>query len=145
MYIGQSLRAFILEDVLVVNFVRLAQFLIKQTTLTIVGEKLGLMCMFFLPCVCMLLIFFWSRISEVPDYVSIKHIYCPAINSLIAGETENGLGSFNNGVLFIRLYSDMKPYPTIPPCCMLMQVTTYWNTWTVHISVKYLESNTNKK
>lgn len=62
----------------------------------------------FLSCVCMLLIFLWSRISEVSDYVSIKHIHCPAINALIAEETENVLGSFNNGVLFIRGHSDTE-------------------------------------
>lgn len=62
----------------------------------------------FLPHVCMLLIFLWSRISEVSDYVSIKHIHCPAINALIAAEKENVLGSFNNGVLFIRGHSDVE-------------------------------------
>lgn len=53
----------------------------------------------------MLLIFLLSQISEVSDYVSIKHIHCPAINALIAGEKENVPGSFNNGVLFIRGHS----------------------------------------
>lgn len=42
----------------------------------------------FLPHVCMQLIFLWSQISEVSDYLSIKHIHCPAINALIAAETE---------------------------------------------------------
>lgn len=119
----------------------LPQFPIKQDYFYHCRRKTWTNVCFFLPCICILLIFFWSQISEVSDYVSIKHIYCPAINALIAGETENVLGCFNNGVLFIRVYSDMKPYPAIHPCCSL---TTYWNTWTVHISVKfYLENNTN--
>lgn len=51
------------------------------------------------------LIFLLCQISEVSDYVSIKHILCPAINVLIAGEKENPLGAVNNGLLFIRGHS----------------------------------------
>lgn len=50
---------------------------------------------------------------EMFDYVSIKHIHCPAINALIAGVAENLLGSFNNGVVFIREHSDVGLVPTL--------------------------------
>lgn len=102
----------------------------------------------FLPHVCMLLIFLWSRISEVSDYVSIKHIHCPAINALIAGEKENVLGSFNNGVVFIRGHSGVKvgkPCNPSTPQTHTDHNMTCWNTWTVSASVKfYLANNTNR-
>lgn len=43
----------------------------------------------------------------VSDYVSIKHILCPAINVLIAGEREHALSGFNNGFVFIRGHSEV--------------------------------------
>lgn len=39
------------------------------------------------------------------DYVSVKHIHCPAINALIAAYTEDVLGGFNNEELFISCRS----------------------------------------
>lgn len=61
--------------------------------------------LWFLLHVLVPLIFLLCQISEVSDYVSIKHILCPAINVLIAGEKENPLGAVNNGLLFIRGHS----------------------------------------
>lgn len=53
----------------------------------------------------MLLIFLLSQISEVSDYVSIKHIHCPAINALIAGEKEMCSVVLIMVYLFIRGHS----------------------------------------
>lgn len=61
--------------------------------------------LWFLLHILVLLIFLLCQISEVSDYVSIKHILCPAIRALIAGEKENPLGAVNNGLLFIRGHS----------------------------------------
>lgn len=63
-----------------------------------------------------LLIFLLCEISEVSDYVSIKHILCPAINVLIAAEKENPLGAVNNGLLFIRGHSSEVGKPAILRC-----------------------------
>lgn len=85
----------------------------------------------------MLLISLWNQIREVSDCVSIKHIHCPAINVLIAGETENVPGSFNNGVLFSRGHSDVevgKPFFVLQT---LITQVIYWNTWTVSVSFKF--------
>lgn len=90
-----------------------------STVLTSLVEQL-----WFLLHIFVLLIFLLCPISEVSDYVSIKHVFCPAINVLIAAEKENPLGAVDGGLLFIRAHSSEVGQPAILRCPFTL-MTTY--------------------
>lgn len=84
---------------------------------------------------------------KCPDYVSIKHIHCPAINALIAGEKENVLIVLIMVYLFIRGHSvevgkNMQSFRAVISHWSQLQ---QWNSLAVWASVKVVSANNQKR